>query len=504
MTIVDECAFLPAAGDTAAVPRRPSGAPPGGPSAGRRRARARARRHALVVVVVVAGLAGGAAGVQAHVRTRLALEAEQSQLAAAQRGLGVLEQRALDQQAALARNDDLLAAVGDDQDVAVAEATALAEQAAAAMADAALLDAGLGAAGSEVSATTDRLAAVRGLLALQGTQIDDLRACTGGVASATSTLRAGGPAAAVGALQGVTDACRRAQLATGTAPASARFPFDFPDPFVVAGGDGYYAYATNATGGAVQLVHSLDLVTWTFIGDALAGVPGWARSDATWAPAVVERGGRWLLYYTARELASGDQCISVAVAASLAGPFTDTSAGPLVCDRGEGGSIDPSPFVAPDGTLHLLWKSEGETIGRSPQLRSQRLTDDGLALQGPPSVLLSTDQPWEDRTIEGPSMIATGAGYLLLYSANRWDGAGYAVGAAWCAGPAGPCTKVPGPVLASRGTEVGPGGAAAFVAADGSTQVAYHAWAGANVGYPHARFLHIAPLAVLDGRPVIG
>lgn len=350
MTIVDECAFLPAAGHTAAVPRRPSGAPPGGPSAGQRRARARARRHALVVVVVVAGLVGGAAGVQAHVRTRLALEAEQSQLAAAQRGLGVLEQRALDQQAALARNNDLLAAVGDDQDVAVAEATALAEQAAAAMADAALLDAGLGAAGSEVSATTDRLAAVSGLLALQGTQIDDLWACTGGVASATATLRAGGPAAAAGgALRGVTDACRRAQMATGTAPASARFPFDFPDPFVVAGGDGYYAYATNATGGAVQLVHSLDLVSWTFIGDALAGLPGWARSDATWAPAVVERGGRWLLYYTARELASGDQCISVAVAASPAGPFTDASAGPLVCDRGKAARSTPAPSSPPTG-----------------------------------------------------------------------------------------------------------------------------------------------------------
>lgn len=504
MTVVDDCEILVAVGDPLAAPRRPSGGPVAGAGAGRRRARARASRHALIVVAVLAGLLGGAAGVHAHVRARLALEAEQSQLAAARRGLDVLEERALDQQAALARNDGLVAAVGHGQDVATAEATALAEQAAAAMADAASLDAGLGVAGSEVSATTDRLAAVRGLLALQGTQIGDLRACTGGVASATATLRAGGTAAAVEALRGVTDACRRAQLATGTAPASARFPFDFPDPFVVVGGNGYYAYATNATGGAVQLVHSVDLVTWTFVGDALAGLPAWARSDATWAPAVVERGGRWLLYYTARELASGDQCISVATAASPAGPFTDASTGPLVCDREEGGSIDPSPFVAPDGALHLLWKSEGETIGRSPQLRSQRLTDDGLALQGQPSVLLTTDQAWEGRTIEGPSMIASGAGYLLLYSANRWDGAGYAVGAAWCAGPTGPCAKVPGPVLASRGAEIGPGGAAAFVAADGSTQVAYHAWTGANVGYPHARFLHIAPLTVIDGRPGIG
>ncbi len=46
-----------------------------------------------------------------------------------------------------------------------------------------------------------------------------------------------------------------------------------------------------------------------------------------------------------------------------AGPFTDTSAKPLVCQADEGGSIDPSPRVAADGTVYLYWQNDGNCCG---------------------------------------------------------------------------------------------------------------------------------------------
>ena len=41
------------------------------------------------------------------------------------------------------------------------------------------------------------------------------------------------------------------------------------------------------------------------------------------------------------------------------GPFIDRSSRPLECQKSLGGSIDPSVFVASDGTPYLVWKSGG-------------------------------------------------------------------------------------------------------------------------------------------------
>lgn len=352
----------------------------------------------------------------------------------------------------------------------------------------------LAVAGAEVAGAAAQLDGARaGLAAITG-QVGDLRACVGGVAGATAAR--GDTGAVIAAMQAVADPCRRAQAATGAVDPTARFPYDFPDPYVAGSGSGYYAYATNSAGGAVQLLRSGDLQTWAFAGTALDGVPGWAVPGATWAPSVLDRGSHWVLYYAVRHAESGRQCISAATSAGPEGPFVDRSAGPLVCELGEGGSIDPSPFVAGDGSAYLLWKAEGETAGGSAALRAQALTGDGLSLSGPVGTLATVDQGWEGRTVEGPSMVATSAGLVLLYSANRWDSAGYGVGAAWCDGPLGPCTKQGGPVLATSGPMVGPGGAEAFVDHRGAVRVAFHAWQGDDVGYPNDRLLHVGTLTV--------
>ena len=296
-------------------------------------------------------------------------------------------------------------------------------------------------------------------------------------------------------------------------PASAAtsrpvYPHDFPDPFVLTTPSTYYAYATQTGRTNVQLLTSTDLRTWRRLPDALPTLPRWAAPGRTWAPAVWQRGGRYVLYYTTRHAASGRQCISVAVAATPRGPFVDRSAGPLVCQLPLGGSIDPAPFADRGGTPYLLWKSDANAVGRRTQLWSQPLTADGLRLTGKPVALLTDGARWEAGVIEAPDLVRTDAGLLLFYSGGRYDSAGYAVGYARCTGVQGPCTKVTtrAPWLRSRAGVAGPGGQCVFRNRGGAWRIAYHGWPPDRVGYPRggARMLWIDPLSLVGGRPRLG
>src|SRR5207244_597148 len=180
------------------------------------------------------------------------------------------------------------------------------------------------------------------------------------------------------------------------------------------------------------------------------------------------------------------------------GPFVDACEGPFICQLERGGSIDPSPFVDDDGTPWLVWKSEGTLVGEPTRIWAQRLSADGRGLEGQPGELARTDQGWERPIVEGPTLARVGARYVLFYAANRWETSGYAIGYALCATPAGPCRKPVGaPVMATAGSEAGPGGPSAFVDASGALRLAYHAWTAGQVGYPGgARRLHLAAVSL--------
>lgn len=296
------------------------------------------------------------------------------------------------------------------------------------------------------------------------------------------------------------------------------FPRDFPDPFILPvqvqdddpyGGQ-YYGYATNARHINIQVIRSADLIEWTRVGregDALPRLPDWAapRQFLTWAPGVLQRDDEYILYYVARDVDGGRQCISYAVSDSPEGPFVDESQHPFICQLDEGGSIDPEPFVDQDGALYLLWKNDGNCCGLPVWIYAQRLSDDGRALVGEPQRLITRDQDWETPLIENPSMHYHDSAYYLLYSANRWDSGDYAVGYARCESPLGPCVKPQnGPIMASVGRTVGPGGASFFTDFDGDVWVAYHAWIIPNVGYPVGqRKLHLGRIDFAGDRMII-
>lgn len=301
------------------------------------------------------------------------------------------------------------------------------------------------------------------------------------------------------------------------------FEEDFADPFILPHGGEFIAYATNR-GLNLPMASSRDLVHWEFVRDPAGkprdGMPelgAWAKADFTWAPEVMEVGGRFLLYYTARHRKRNLQCIGVAAAADPRGPFRDSAAEPLVCQPELGGTIDADPFRDEDGKLYLYYKSDGNNVGKGTTIWGQRLAADGLSVVGPAVALVKDDKPWESKLVEAPTMVRSPAGHRLFYSAAYygWNAderlSPYATGYAVCAGPLGPCEDAPeNPILHSfndrqAGCLSGPGHPSVFRAA-GRSFIAFHAWA-ATKGCRKAdekRFLYIAPLGFKDGKPVIG
>lgn len=339
-------------------------------------------------------------------------------------------------------------------------------------------------------------------------------------------------------------------------PSNAASNQDFPDPSVVYAPDAaaapgdptFFAFSTNAFYPSpfdlplVPTARSVDLRGWMRPGlsgnpanDAMvhraaphhqAG-PDWQRNPypasgpvlLNWAPDVHEFGSTWLLYFTAPSASSADQCVGVATATSVGGPYTPVDVAPLQCMHGWGGSIDPSVHVDEHGDPWLLWKNDGNCCNIATYLWSQPLAADGLSFVpgSSPTPLLGVDQPWENGSgggrepwknlVEAPEMYFDNGTYWLFYSANWWDSANYAVGYARCTTPAGPCSKPSDrPLLGSGPLGSGPGGQSVFADSTGQLWMAYHAWDPGRVGAAGggSRTLRISRLSFAGDTPTLG
>lgn len=175
---------------------------------------------------------------------------------------------------------------------------------------------------------------------------------------------------------------------------------DFADPFVLDTGLLPVGFASNTLAANVP-VSRAGLRGEIQLGDALPEVGSWSREGLVWAPGVLEADrGRYVLYYTSLDTASGRQCIGAAVASDSLGPYVDTSNEPFICQRVLGGSIDASPATV-DDTPYLLWKSDGNCCGLPTSIWSQQLGADGTSLVGQPAPLLVNDLGWRGRWWRG-------------------------------------------------------------------------------------------------------
>ena len=109
---------------------------------------------------------------------------------------------------------------------------------------------------------------------------------------------------------------------------------DFPDPSVMEWLGVYYGFATQNFAPPSQTINiqvstSSNGVDWSQQSgvDALPTVGSWAMRGNTWAPSVVRNNtdNDFVMYYTATEIQTGDQCIGMATSLLPEGPYTDNS-----------------------------------------------------------------------------------------------------------------------------------------------------------------------------------
>ena len=294
-----------------------------------------------------------------------------------------------------------------------------------------------------------------------------------------------------------TRPCRAAQAAQGGP--TPRYGFDFPDPFVLVAGTDRYAFATNSSGGNIQVLHRQPDGAWTTAGEALGRFPDWAAWGRTWAPSVLPRLGGYVMYYTVRESVDRPAVrVPRDVARARAAPTSTRRPRPLVCGPRE--ALDPEATVAADGTPVLLWKRE-----RPAAIVAQPLTPDGLALAGTEHELLRANQRWEDTNVEAPSMLVTGDGAWLFFSGGNWNGGRLRDGCRALRRRTRPVRLARPRHRSCPRTIASPDRAARPCSrtSPGTFGLAYHAYVSPNVGYPASRLLFTATIDLRSGHPAV-
>ena len=182
---------------------------------------------------------------------------------------------------------------------------------------------------------------------------------------------------------------------------------------------------------------SKDLTKWkkhARIIDTIA--VSWAEK-AMWAPSVIERKGKYYLFFGANDIQSDEETggIGIAVAEKPEGPYRDYLGKPLI-DKFHNGAqpIDQFVFEDSDGRLYLIY-------GGWRHCNIVRLKDD-----------LTGVEPLEDGTlfreitpegyVEGPFMFIRNGKYYFMWSEGGWTGPNYSVAYAIGDSPFGPFERI--------------------------------------------------------------
>ncbi len=209
----------------------------------------------------------------------------------------------------------------------------------------------------------------------------------------------------------------------------------------------YYIYSTTDGtpgwgGHDFSVFSSTDLINWTDEGKML-DVKGeqvrWATGNA-WAPAIIEKKGKYYFYFSAHNPQSNRKEIGVAVSDSPTGPFVDSGA-PIITDadrpqeaRG-GQAIDVDVFQDPkSGKCYLYW-GNGFMAGAE-------LNDDMLSVKKETITHMTPQggnlQTWAFR--EGAYVFYRKGTYYFLWSVDDTGSPNYHVCYGTGKSPLGPIT----------------------------------------------------------------
>lgn len=210
----------------------------------------------------------------------------------------------------------------------------------------------------------------------------------------------------------------------------------YADPEGIIFGRQYWIYPTYSAPYEKQVYFdafsSPDLVQWTKHARILdTAAIRWAKK-AIWAPSIIEKGGKYYLFFGANDIQSDQETggIGVAVADKPEGPFRDHIGKPLV-DRFHNGAQPIDQFVFKDGNDYYL------IYGGWRHCNMARLNNDFTGFI-----------PFEDGTVfkevtpekyvEGPFMFKKGGKYYFMWSEGGWTGPDYSVAYAVADSPLGP------------------------------------------------------------------
>lgn len=218
------------------------------------------------------------------------------------------------------------------------------------------------------------------------------------------------------------------------------FPGWYADPEGIIFEKKYWIYPTFSAPYNKQVFFdafsSPDLVHWTKHSTILdTARVKWAKR-AMWAPSIVEKGGKYYLFFGANDIQSDKENggIGVAVADNPAGPFTDYLKKPLI-DKFHNGAQPIDQFVFKDKNQYYL------IYGGWRHCNIAKLKEDFTGFV-----------PFEDGTIfkeitpenyvEGPFMFKKGGKYYFMWSEGGWTGPNYSVAYAIADSPFGPFKRV--------------------------------------------------------------
>lgn len=319
-------------------------------------------------------------------------------------------------------------------------------------------------------------------------------ASTTGSSSGTGAGGAGGASGASGASSG-------SGQSNGPMYANPVLPGDFPDPSVIHVGDEYWASATSSQWGPpFPLLRSKDLVNWELTGSIFAEAPSWVV-EYFWAPELSEDKGKFYVFYTARQT-GGPLCVAVGTADSPAGPYTDH--GPIICQAA--GSIDGFSIRDEKDVRYLIWKEDGNSIGKPTVIWAQPLSDDGTKLQGEKTALFQNEPSWEDKVTEGPFVLKNGDYFYAFYSGAGCCGlnCSYAFGVARSKTLLGPWEKHPdNPILRSNDAWKCPGHGSIVAGPNGRHFLLYHAYSTRDTVYVGRQGMLDEVIFGSDGWPSI-
>ena len=211
---------------------------------------------------------------------------------------------------------------------------------------------------------------------------------------------------------------------------------DYADPEGVVFGKTYWIYPTWSDRFENQLhfdcFSSKDLVKWKKHERIIdQSAISWLRL-ALWAPAAVEKDGKYYLFFGANDVHPGEVGgIGVAVADKPQGPFKDLIGKPLINDIVNGAQpIDQFVFQDKDGTYYMYYGGWGHC-------NIVKMADDFKSIV-----------PFEDGTmykevtpkgyVEGPFMFIRDGKYYFMWSEGGWGGPHYRVAYAIADSPFGP------------------------------------------------------------------